>query len=168
MQSLITQCPICPDFNKKWLYWESRQSQVWICFYLLLYNLWISLNHFLMLTEFSKINDKTTDPGSSENTKQHHYKNQRQRENFEGCLRGKKNPHPTYKETRIRITSDFLAEIMQATWKWREIQSVKRRKIHQPRFFLPSKIILQKSKTKIFSDKNWRNLLPEDLPCKKC
>ena len=46
----------------------------------------------------------------------------------------------TYRRTKIRITSDFFSETMQARKKWTEIFKMLRGKAHQARILYPEKL----------------------------
>ena len=113
----------------------------------------------IMTENISQINvrHQTTDPGSSENTKQDkcHKKSTprhiifklqkiKDKEKLLKGARGKK--YLSYRGTKLRITFDFCSETMQARREWSDIFKMlrkKKKKTHQLRILYPVKLSFQ-------------------------
>ena len=123
-----------------------------------------------------------TDLGSSENTKINAKKQARKQKQHLGisyskCRKSKikektlkearRGESLNYKGAKIRITSDFSSETMQ-TREWCETFKVLREK-KQPRILHTAKLSCKSERQRLSqTNKNWGNLLPVGLPCKKC
>ena len=70
--------------------------------------------------------------------------------------------HLTYRRIKIRITAYLFSEIIQARGEWNEIIKELRETTNQSRILNPAKLSFKgEGKIKVFSDKDWGNLLPE-------
>lgn len=127
--------------------------------------------------EFSKSNDKhqSKNPRSPENTKQVHVRKLTPRhiifklqkiKDKENILKMEK--HITYRGMRLRIAYDFSSETMQAVRERNEALKLLKEKNPANYNSVSSKTMLQKWMRNIFSNRNWRNFSPIDLPHKKC
>ena len=59
----------------------------------------------------------------------------------------------TYKGTPIKVSDDFSAENLQATWQWHDISKILKKKKMQSRIFHPAGLSFRIREIKDFSDK---------------